>query len=354
MVTTDEIKAFVVQHLPELNITGEPNPLSGGLMNHVWQVPADPHSVVVKHAPPYIASAPSIQLDDSRIIFEARALEAFDKYGFFNHITSASIRPPRLIARNDSLHTLVLEDIGDGVDLAVWLSHAASTDFSFASFLGKFIGTLHKDSYQNPVIKELFNNAPIQQTRKQVQYDAIGALCAEANLPDADRLGDQAMQLGIRLLEPGVCVVMGDLWPPSIRVTPNGIRIIDWEFVHFGNPAQDIAHLAAHLWMLQHRLPSRQTTVLGFWDQFISSYKEAAAPFYNDLWGRRHCSDAAIHFGAEIIVRTIGPFQQGYLYDGLFLGDPLLTEAIEYAAGRLREPDLLATPRDLLCLGSTS
>ena len=136
------------------------------------------------------------------------------------------------------MHSLILEDIGDGVDLAVWLSHAASSDYSFATFLGNFIGSLHKDSFEQEELRIRFNNSSIQQTRKQVQYEAIGSLCEEAHLKDARLLGDQASRLGSRLLSPGVCIVMGDLWPPSIRVTPNGIRIIDWEFVHFGNPAQ--------------------------------------------------------------------------------------------------------------------
>ena len=99
MLNADEVMAFVTHHLPDLLVSGVPRPLSGGLMNHVWHIPAEPHSVVVKHAPPHIASAPSIQLDDSRIIFEARALEAFDKDGAFSHLHTTSIRPPKLLVR---------------------------------------------------------------------------------------------------------------------------------------------------------------------------------------------------------------------------------------------------------------
>ena len=352
MLNADEVLVFINHHLPDLLITGAPRPLSGGLMNHVWHIPAEPHSVVVKHAPPHIASAPSIQLDDSRIIFEARALEAFGQNGAFNQLQTDSIRPPRLMVRDDNMHSLILEDIGDGVDLAVWLSHAASSDYSFAAFLGKFIGSLHKTSFNNEDLKNSFNNVSIQQTRKQVQYDVIGSLCEEANLKDAKLLGEQARSLGSRLLEPGMCIVMGDLWPPSIRVTPNGIRIIDWEFVHFGNPAQDIAHLAAHLWMLQHRLPERNAIIIGFWTQFMSSYRQATGPVYGQLWNLSSYIDAAIHFGAEILVRTIGPFQQGYLFDGLPIDAPILQGAIKYATQCIREPEHLDTPQSLLCIAS--
>ena len=349
MLTKEDVLNFVRHQLPELETTGDPQPLSGGLMNHVWQIPALPYSVVVKYAPPYIASAPSIKFDDSRIIFEARALEAFDSNGLLNALRSEAIRPPKLISRDDQTHTLILEDIGDDVDLAVWLSHTESKDFSFATLIGKFIGLLHKESFENEDLKASFNNTPIQDTRKQVQYDAIGALCAEANLPDSEFLGNQAKELGRRLLEPGVCMIMGDLWPPSIRVTPQGIRIIDWEFVHFGNPAQDIGHLGSHLWMLQHRIPARKEAIIGFWHSCIQAYKNATRDIFSELWKPEFCTDAAIHFGAEIIVRTLGPFQQGYLYDGLPHDHPFLEEAIQQAANCIREPESLDFLDDLFC-----
>lgn len=339
METKEDVLAFVGRHLPALNIVGDPQTLPGGLMNQVWKVQATPNPVVVKYAPPYIASAPSIDFDASRIIFEARALEAFEEDGPFSQLSSTAIRPPRLIARDDEAHALILEDIGEGVDLAVWLSHAESSDFLFAFLLGQFIGSLHRDSLNKKAFYAEFDNHSIQQTRQRVQYDAIGSLCEEAELADAAELGKQARDLGIRLLEPGHCLIMGDLWPPSIQVTPRGIRIIDWEFVHFGNPAQDIAHLAAHLWMLQHRVPERKKTISGFWEHCIQSYTRATQSVIEALWPARYLADASIHFGSEIMVRTIGPFQQGYLYDGLSPEDDILNEAIQHAALHLRRPE---------------
>jgi hypothetical protein len=188
-----------------------------------------------------------------------------------------------------------------------------------------------------------FNNAAVQATRNQHQYHGVGAvavaLAAEvaaaaaavaaaaaaaqagatvtpghatsAAATLAPRLGwDKASvaavhtacaALGDRLEQcPGVCLVMGDLWPRSVLVTHEdtlqlepvlpapgasgeGARnanqgntagagprrpvaqvasqlspaaerqwLIDWEMCHWGNPAQDVAHLAAHAWMLHH------------------------------------------------------------------------------------------------------
>jgi hypothetical protein len=185
-----------------------------------------------------------------------------------------------------------------------------------------------------------FNNAAVQATRNQHQYHAVGAvavaLAAEVAAAAAaaaaaaqggamatpghvasaaaalappvgwDKASLAAVHtacaaLGDRLEQcPGMCLVMGDLWPRSILITHedtlhlepvlpaqggsgegarNAVQsdtagagprlpaahvaaqlppaaerqwLIDWEMCHWGHPAQDVAHLAAHAWMLHH------------------------------------------------------------------------------------------------------
>ena len=48
---------------------------------------------------------------------------------------------------------------------------------------------------------------------------------------------------------------------------------------------------------------------------------------------------AAIHFGAEILVRAVGPFQDNYLYAGLDPDHAAVQVAVETAAQHLRSPD---------------
>jgi len=336
MKTPEDIARFIEHHAPHLNISKPPIPLKGGLMNHVWQVPCEPDPVILKHAPPYIATVPEIELDDSRIIFEAEALQAFLGEGDLSNIPSALIRPPHLLFRHDESHVILLEDIGDSVDLAVWLGHSKHTTEKFGALLGRFIGALHRESFNKPAFAQRFDNHAIQKTRYNVQYESIGPLCHGAGIEDAEDLGLKARQLGTRLLQEGSCLIMGDLWPASVHVTPNGLRIIDWEFVHYGNPAQDIAHFSSHLWMLQHRLPECKDAVHSFWDNFAASYVAEIESIHDVLWTSPVYEDASIHFGSEILVRTIGPFKQSYLYDNLPDNDPLLNEAISQATSRIR------------------
>ena len=342
MNTSEDVTAFIKRHLPHLNLSGLPTPLPGGLMNHVWKVPCDPEPVILKHAPPYIATVPDIELNDSRIIFEAEALQAFSEEDALSSVPTPSTRPPKLLFRHDESHVIVTEDIGESIDLTVWLSHSQNKNGRFGSFLGQFIGALHNESFNAAAFAQRFNNHPIQQTRYTVQYESVGSLCSEAGIEDAEDLGLKARQLGTRLLQEGSCVIMGDLWPASIHITPNGLRIIDWEFVHYGNPAQDLAHLAAHLWMLQHRLPESKESVLSFWKQFIEAYELEISQIHDALWTPPIFEDASIHFGSEILVRTIGPFKQSYLYDDLTGDSPLLNEAITHATNCIRNSKSLS------------
>ena len=341
MKTSEDIAVFIQEYLPHIVLTAPPEPLRGGLMNHVWKVPANPAPAILKYAPPYIATVPEIELDDSRIIFEADALEAFSEGGALAQVASSTVSPARLLYRNDEHHVIVLEDIGDSVDLTVWLSHSKSNPQKFGALLGQFIGSLHKESFNQPELAQRFNNHSIQQTRYVVQYESIGPLCQEFGVVDAEDLGLKARQLGTRLLQTGSCLIMGDLWPASVHITPQGLRIIDWEFVHFGNPAQDIAHLAAHLWMLQHRIPACKSGVFAFWERFIDTYTEAIHEVQNTLWTAAVLEDASIHFGSEILVRTIGPFKQSYLYDDLPSDNHTLKEALFQATQRIRNSNSL-------------
>ena len=105
--------------------------------------------------------------------------------------------------------------------------------------------------------------------RETIQYKDIGRIAKEINMEDAETIGEIAANLGGYLKSnPGICFTMGDLWPASIVMLPLHeskesdkphkmteidwtFRVIDWEFSHYGSPIQDIAHLGAHIWMLE-------------------------------------------------------------------------------------------------------
>lgn len=283
-----------------------PQRLEGGALNHVFRVWTAAGSVILKHAPPHVATQPSIPLDPSRLDYEVRALRTVP--------STQGVRCPEVLAYDAGAVVAVFEDLGDLPDLGTWLKQGG--DPSRLQRLGSWLGRLHLGA-----VARTFANPAVQQTRNRVQYRAIRGWLEEAGIPNPTA-ADHAEQLGERFLKPGRCLIMGDLWPRSILVSEEQLHVIDWELCHYGVPAQDLGHLAAHLWMLAHR-----TGVPDTMPYFFAGYGPTLteADFRETAW----------HTGCEILARVLGPFKAGYLYDGLAPDHPAVREAVAEALRRL-------------------
>ncbi|OIO91954.1 MAG: hypothetical protein AUK03_10375 [Anaerolineae bacterium CG2_30_64_16] len=347
MRTPEGWPEILARNLPGFQIAGPPEQLSGGLLNHVWRVRGGPRSipasVIVKQTPPHIASSPGVTLDPRRILIEAHALAAFEAGGSLAEVAALDVRPPRLLILDEPRHLLVIEDVCQCPDLEAWLhlpaSNPAQAELLGAS-LGLFIGTLHGVTSQRPQLAQEFDNRKIQQMRLDFQYRAIRAYAERAGLPDADALGRRAVAFGELLQQPGVAVIMGDLWPRSVIVSDEGLRVIDWELAHYGRPAQDVGHLAAHLWMQAHRAADARVAAAAdaLLRSFLAAYRDALGPVFDSLFGAAGVFESSVHFGSEVLTRTTGVFQDGYLYSGLAPDHPAIQEAAIIAARHIREP----------------
>ena len=345
LVTNAEVLSYLRRRLPKVQPKGAPQRLPEGNLNVVWRVPGAP-SVIVKHAPPYVAAQPDVTLDPSRLAIEAACLRAFDADGPLRDLATPLVRPPHLLDVNLAQHVLVMEDVGDVPTLGRWLRTAPSAALqrsqTIGERLGRFLGQLHRRTLHDTDLRERFDNRPMQQTRHAVQYQAVGDLLREAGIPDAEALGQRAKALGEYLLTPGRCLTMGDLWPPSVLVRPTTLRLIDWELAHVGQPEQDVAHFEAHCWMQAHRAPhpdakrAVQTLQTSFRTSYRAAVDDAAGTLLSDAMQQR----GAVHVGAEILVRTVGGFQDGYLYEGLPSAHPDVQEAVQAAAQCIRTQSL--------------
>jgi tRNA A-37 threonylcarbamoyl transferase component Bud32 len=339
-----EILAHIAARLPDFHASGEPQPLSGGYLNYVWRVPGRPRPVIVKLAPPFVASIPAVPLDPGRTAIEARAMQAFGSGGPLENLATDAVRPPQLLDFDAGTNILVMEDACSCPDLGAWLREGVGVESEarrFGATIGNFIGTLHARTFGDEGLAASFDNGAMQRVRLEVHYRPIAALCREAGFPDAGALGRAARELGETLQGPGVCLTMGDLWPASIIVAPSGLRVIDWELAHFGQPFQDVAHLAAHLWMHAHRapLPAAAERARACLAGFLESYGATLGSLLPRLLGDDGMRRCAVHFGCEILARTLGSFQDGYLYQGLAQDSTILREAVSVAVQHLRAPE---------------
>lgn len=350
-MTSDDVLPYIREQCPEFEPTEPPVRLPGGNLNVVWRVAGAERSLIVKYAPPYIAADPDTPLDPSRLLIEARCLKALAAEGPLAEIPSPAVRAPRLLDVNEEVPVLLMEDVGDVPSLDQWLRKANLRAASgHGRRLGRFIGRLHASTHDEAAYEDVFNNQPMQETRLAVQYRGVADMLGAAGVHDAEALGARAESLGKTLLEPGCCLTMGDLWPPSVLVSENGLRLIDWELAHYGRPLQDVAHWLAHLWMLAHRAasPAVADAIEKVESSFLEAYRGALGEAGEKLWPDRERRDAGVHFGAEILVRAVGPFQEGYVYAGLDPDHPAVQKAVATAAALIRSPqnnDGLPDPR---------
>lgn len=310
-------------------------PLSGGNLNYVWRWGIFPNSVIVKQTPPFIAAAPKHPFNQDRHHFERQALT------FLN-------TPPPSLPHNPQIHlpvvlahdapsaVLVLSDFGPSPALG-----SASVQAGFDPVLGKnlglFIKELHLSTLKNKYLLLNHNNCTVQETRFEIQYRFIGQQALTHKLPHAPEIQAAAHHLGEVFLQEGICLIMGDLWPASLLVLAQGLAVIDWELSHYGQPAQDVGHLAAHLWMLYHRNqnPHFRMRIQQFWQGFIEMYL-----YQNPVFDLNQQLRAIQHLGAEIMARTIGAFRSGSAYEGLSVHHPVQQEALQFATNCLLENDL--------------
>ena len=243
-------------------------PLSGGLVNHVFRVVGEHGQLVAKHAPPHVAAAPDIALDPSRLKVETAALEMVAA------CATPNVRAPRVLAYHEDANVLLMEDLGVLDDLFALGNPIAAFD-TLATFL-RHVHALQP--YDLPTFG-------IHESRAQNQYRPLTEVVSGPLKRELEWAADY-------FASPATGLVMGDLWPASVLVSPPKFFIIDWEFATHGHVEQDVAHLAAHIrmrWGLETELA------------WLASYDVGA-------WTPTQHRAFRVHRAAEILQRTIGAF----------------------------------------------
>jgi 5-methylthioribose kinase len=339
-LSANEITTLIESELPHFDSKGAPQKLHGGNLNHVWRLRGKAKNLIVKIAPPYIAANPEVALNPIRIEFEARALQLFQEDGLLHSVATDDIRPPNILLFDGNKHLLAMEDMGELPDLTV-IRNDESRATKLGIRLGRFIGHVHKQTFKKSDIARDFNNSGIQQTRLEVQYEPAAEYAQKAGIEDVSVIKSQTVSLGQKLLNPGCCLIMGDLWPRSILVNKGKLRIIDWEFAHWGRPLQDIGHLAAHCWMQAHTTVSKtqKQTFKNLWINFWETYQATVDSIFSQLFDDDQFRDTTTHIGAEILIRTTGPFKNGYVYQSFDSSHPLIKQAVQKARNLIRSDD---------------
>ena len=267
-------------------------PCSGGLVNLVWRVSDGNKTAIAKVFLDHLAIDASVPMSPERLHFEVNGLRLASRFIGAEHV-------PAVLAMDPDRGLVVLEDLGFLRDLRDKSGQPNAVEL--CRHLGRLIARLHNASAGDPDAAT-HRNLSVQQTRNAVQYQSVADW--------VPGVGSEIIQRVTKVSEvfvgPGRCLTMGDLWPASVLVHPRALKLIDWEFSHYGQPEQDVAHMAAHLWMLEH----------------TQGLKQLESAFVESYWSQAELVDAefeegfVVHRACEILIRSVGPFQAGYVYDG--------------------------------------
>lgn len=210
-----------------------------GNMNLVLRVDLGWSSLIVKQARPWVEKYPDIPAPADRVLVEA----AF--YGAVADHPRVAGLMPRLLGLDAPSRMLAVEDLGEANDLLDAYAGRPITRAEQVTLAG-WLAALHEvpvpdePLLHNRAMRAL-NHAHIFELPLTSDHPAAAALRADA------AFADTLAALGQRYLADGPALVHGDYYPGSWMRTPAGLRVLDPEFAHTGEPAFDLGVMVAHL-----------------------------------------------------------------------------------------------------------
>lgn len=227
--------------------------LTGGISSTVLAVRGEGKRVVVKHALPQFRVADEWLVPQERILAEAEALELMAQ------LAPGSV--PRVTDLDRDTFTLVVEEAPSGWRPWKTLLLGGTADPHVATRLGQLLSVLHSAD-ADVGSAESFDAQRVDPYLRTIQqrHPALA--------------GTIEMYVE-RLLGTTECLVHGDYSPKNVLVGEDGLWVIDWEIVHRGDPAFDLAFLLNHLLLKTIHRPQARDAYEACGLAFVAAYGRA-------------------------------------------------------------------------------
>jgi 5-methylthioribose kinase len=257
---------------------------------------------VLKQARPALERFPQYQAPTERIVCEARYFERvqpLDGEGVC----------PRIHRFDERERVLVLEDLGRAERLDHALARGADVSAALVA-LARFLGRVHRATRGEAGLAARFANEPMQR----LHGDHIFSLPYQPNdfpLPPrtaaraAELREDAALRAAAarayeRFLTPRGALVHGDVQAGNVLLPGGGVKLLDAEIAHVGDPAFDIGMLLAHV-LLPAAAAGRTDPARPLLERCWHAYADAHGA------GELASSGEALRYaGLELLRRTIG------------------------------------------------
>lgn len=270
--------------------------LGGGVSNTVILADAPQYRLVIKQSLGKLRVAETWESDRGRIFREAAAMKWLSP-----RISQAAI--PRLLIEDRENFAIAMQSAPAAAEM--WKTRLFRCELhpADAAAAGSTLGQVIAASWQNPEAREIFGDRTVFD---QLRIDPYYQFTAKRH-PD---LAPYFHALIERSSHRAVSLVHGDWSPKNLLLDGNELWAIDWEVVHFGDPAFDIGFLLNHLLLKSIALP-----------QYRAGFEELAHTFLSSLVrelpadAHEVVPNAFEHLPALLIARADGKSPAEYLDD---------------------------------------
>ncbi len=326
-------------HLRRLGIASaedrvEVAPAGDGNINWVRRATlfgAERRSCIVKQARPALERFPEYQAPTERMLCEARYLKRARRSDLAGVL-------PKVLAFDAPNRLLVLEDLGTAERLDAALARQAEVGAALGE-LARFLGRVHAETRDDASLAADFSNEGMQRLHGDhifvVPYAendfALPPRTAErgAALRRDTSLVEIAARAYHRYLEPRGALVHGDVQAGNVLLPSGGVKLLDAEIAHVGDPAFDLGMLLGHRLLpdaARGRATAARQALAACWDAYRDAHGRA---------GLLELPDALRYAGLELLRRTLGAARVAAVAD-----DVAGLHVIEVGAALVRTPTL--------------
>lgn len=271
----------------DFEVTGSVRPLGGGVSNTVLLAETARGRLVVKQALERLNVAAPWHSDPARTLREAAAMR--------------DIAPFLPVGAVPAVHFVDVENYIYAMEAAPLEATDWKTlllDGEIEPSIGAAVGALLADQVQATTGGEWRERYGDQRVFDELRLDPYYRYTA-AQHPDLVSHFQRAIDLcGMH----AVSLVHGDWSPKNILVAGGKPVLIDYEVVHFGDPAFDAAFLLNHLLLKSLRRPG-----------WASRYRAVAAAFWEEAAGFVSAEGVRTHLGCLLLARVDGKSPAEYL-----------------------------------------
>ena len=240
IINTEQLKAYLGKLDTDLDLNSL-QLLAGGSANFAWRLlDRSGKSIIIKHAEPYIKTAPGLSFSTDRMNFEHGAMTCLPPL-----LDTSSVVSGAEVYQYDSRnHVLMMEDGGPRTLKEAYADPNLDIP-GFGKALGQWLAMLHQRTERT----DIGDN----QTAKAIYRFAYHHLAAALQKYDQDpSLAEQIdAQYGSLLQTDDECICHGDFWPGNVLINNEGrLKIVDWEMVRRGCGATDVGQFAAEAHLL--------------------------------------------------------------------------------------------------------